>query len=139
MRFFLSLEARDKACAGLFEQGYYQRGEGICYDGNGAVLNKFLFNRKMLYHGINAPNYPELRLKEPNRDSEYRAVENQDTSTGTNQQTISQYIDAIRLIHTNLEREDAVSPVILSERVSAGSIGELVDLKKGGANPYLAA
>ncbi|MDF4345074.1 integrase [Vibrio parahaemolyticus] len=129
---FLSLESRDKACAGLFEQGYYQRGEGICYDGNGAVLNKFLFNRKMLYHGINAPNYPELRLKEPNRDSEYRAVENQDTSTGTNQQTISQYIDAIRLIHTNLEREDAVSPVILSERVSAGSIGELVDLKKAG-------
>lgn len=129
---FLSLEARYKACAWLFEQGYYRRGMGIHYDGNSAVLSKLLFDGKILYQGINAPIYPELHLKEPNRDSEYSAVENHDASTGTNQQTISQYIEAIRLIHTNLEREDAVNPVILSERVSAGSIGALVDLKKIG-------
>ncbi|EIA0836001.1 integrase [Vibrio parahaemolyticus] len=129
---FLSLEARDKACAWLFEQGYYQVRSSILYYGSTAVLNKLLFDGKILYQGINAPRYPELRLKEPSRESEYRAVENRDTSIGTNQKTISQYIEAIRLIHTNLEREDVARPLILSECVSAGSIGELVDLKKLG-------
>ncbi|EKF9232511.1 integrase [Vibrio cholerae] len=128
----LSLEARDKACAWLFEQGYYQHRWTIDHYGRSTVLSKFLFDGKILYHDINFPNYPELHLKELKRNSEYRTVENKDVSTGTNQQTISKYIEAIRLIHTNLEREDAASPLILSERVSAGSIGELVDLKKLG-------
>ncbi|EOW9298793.1 integrase [Vibrio cholerae] len=129
---FLCLANRDKACTWLFEQGYYQKGGGIHYDGNSAVLSKLLFDGKMLYHDINAPCYPELHLKEPKRNSEYRAVENKDASTGTNQRTISTYIETIRLIHTNLERKDAARPLILSDRVSAGSIGELVDLKKMG-------
>ncbi|TOO00274.1 integrase, partial [Vibrio parahaemolyticus] len=51
---------------------------------------------------------------------------------GTNQKTISNYIEAIRLIHTNLEREDAASPSILSERVSSGHISQLVSLKRTG-------
>ncbi|WP_079324632.1 integrase [Vibrio sp. L85] len=129
---FLSLEARDKACTWLFEQDYYQNRGGIDYYGRTALLINLLFDGKMLYHDINIPNYAELHLKEQNRDSEYRAVANKDTSTGTNQKTISTYIEAIRLIHTNLEREDAARPSVLSERVSAGSIGELVDLKKMG-------
>lgn len=131
---FLSLEARDKACKWLFKQGYYKklkRGQ-FCPYGNGAVLNKLLFDGKMLYQGIHPASYSELHLKEKNRDSEYRAVDNIDTSTGTSQNRISEYIEAIRLIYTNLEREGAASPSILSERVSAGSIDELVDLKKMG-------
>ncbi len=129
---FLCLADRDKACTWLFEQGYYKHGRGVHYGGNSAVLSKLLFDGKMLYHDIHAPNYPELHLKEPNRNSEYRAVENKDASSGTNTKTISVYIEAIRLIHTNLEREDAASPTVLSERVSAGSINQLVDLKKVG-------
>ncbi|HHF2920732.1 TPA: integrase [Vibrio diabolicus] len=129
---FLCLADRDKACTWLFGQGYYQKGYGIHYDGNSAVLSKLLFDGKMLYHEINAPCYPELHLKEPKRDSEYRAVENKDSSLGTSQKNISKYIEAIRLIHTNLEHEDAASPSVLSKRVSAGSIRELVDLKKLG-------
>ncbi|EEZ42185.1 hypothetical protein [Photobacterium damselae] len=129
---FLFLAEREKACAWLFEQGYYQSGGAIKYTGSGAVLGKLLFKGKMLYHDINIPNFAELHLKAPRRNSEYRAVENKDTSTGTNQQTISVYIEAIRLIHTNLEREDAASPLILSERVSSGHISQLVSLKKAG-------
>ncbi|MBF4275462.1 integrase, partial [Vibrio anguillarum] len=87
---------------------------------------------KMLYHDINAPNYAELQLKEPTQNTEYRAVNNINTSSGTTQRAISSYIDAIRLIHTNLEREDAASPSILSERVSAGNISRLVNFKKAG-------
>lgn len=136
---FLSLEARDKACAWLFKQDYYQMGQGIHYDGNSAVLNKLLFDGKMLYHYINSPKYPELHLKEPNRDSEYRGVENRDTSTGTNQKTLLAYIEAIRLIHTNLEREDAASSLLLSDHVNAGSVGELVDLKRVGRTRTLPA
>jgi hypothetical protein len=129
---FLFLAEREKACAWLFEQGYYHIGKYIKYTGNGAVLGKLLFKGKMLYHGINIPSYAELHLKPPKRRSEYRAVENRDESISTNQQYISAYIEVIRLIHTNLEREDAASPSILSERVSAGSISQLVNLKKLG-------
>ncbi|WP_332399589.1 integrase [Vibrio metschnikovii] len=128
----LFLTARDKACTWLFKQGYYQKSEGIHYDGNSAVLRKLLFEGRILYHDINFPNYPELRLKESRQNTEYRAVENKDSSTGTNQKHISVYIENIRLIHTNLEREDAASPSILSERVSASSISQLVRLKKMG-------
>ncbi|WP_318471288.1 integrase [Photobacterium leiognathi] len=129
---FLFLAEKEKACAWLFEQGYYYIGGSIKYTGSGAVLGEMLFKGKMLYHDINIPNYAELHLKAPKRTSEYRAVENKDTSTGANQKTISVYIEAIRLIHTNLEREDAASPSILSERVSSGHISQLVSLKKVG-------
>ncbi|WP_332420725.1 integrase [Vibrio metschnikovii] len=129
---FLFLAEREMACTWLFEQGYYSDREGIRYAGNSAVLGELLFKGKMLYHDINLPNYAELHLKAPRLYSEYRAVENKDTSTGTNQRTISTYIEAIRLTHTNLERKDAASPSILSERVNAGHISQLVSLKKAG-------
>ncbi|EOX1766969.1 integrase [Vibrio cholerae] len=130
---FLSLTEREKACAWLFEQGYYQdAGEAIKYAGNSAVLGKLLFDGKILYHDINAPNYAELHLKEPTQNTEYRAVNNINTSSGATQRAISSYIEAIRLMHTNLEREDAASPSILSERVSAGNISRLVSFKKAG-------
>ncbi|ANQ27737.1 integrase [Vibrio natriegens] len=129
---FLFLAEREKACAWLFEQSYYHSGGCIKYTGRGAVLGELLFKGKMLYHDINIPNYAELHLKAPGRYSEYRAVENKDASTGTNQRNISTHIEAIRLIHTNLEREDAASPSILSERVTSGHISQLVNLKKAG-------
>jgi hypothetical protein len=129
---FLYLVEREKACAWLFEQGYYHFGDRIKYTGNSAILGELLFKGKMLYHGINFSNYAELHLKESNRNSEYRAVENIDVSTGTTQRGISQCIEAIRFIHTNLEREDAASPSILSERVSSGHISQLFNLKRQG-------
>ncbi|MBF4364933.1 integrase, partial [Vibrio anguillarum] len=87
---FLCLSERDKACTWLFEQGYYQNTDKtIRHSGISAVLNKLLFDGKMLYHEINAPVYPELHLKESIRKSEYRAVENNDTSSGTNSKSIS--------------------------------------------------
>lgn len=128
----LSLAERGNACAWLFEQGYYQVREVVRYTGNSSVLGELLFKGKMLYHDINIPNYAELHLKAPKRNSEYCAVENRDSSTSTNQRTISSYIEAISLIHTNLEREDAASPSTLSERVSSGHISQLVNLKKVG-------
>lgn len=129
---FLFLSEREKACAWLFEQGYYHIGRYIVYTGSSTVLGELLFKGKMLYHDINIPNYAEIHLKAPKRNTEYRAVENRDASTGTNQNTISNYIEAIRLIHTNLEREDAATPSILSERVSSGHISQLVSFKKVG-------
>ncbi|WP_347365993.1 integrase [Vibrio vulnificus] len=128
---FLSPGERERACTWLFEQGYYQ-GEAIIYTGLSSVLGELLFDGKMLYHGINLPNYAELHLKEPKRKSEYRAVDNIDSSSGTNQKSISSLIEAIRLIHTNLWQEEVASPSILSDRVSAGSISRLVSLKNAG-------
>ncbi|HCG6159850.1 TPA: integrase [Vibrio parahaemolyticus] len=129
---FLFLVDRVKACAWLFEQGYYHIGECIRYTGSSATLGELLLKGKMLYHDIKLPNYAELNLKAPKRNSEYRAVENKDTSTGMNHRSISAYIEAIRLIHTNLEREDAASISVLSERVSSDHIIQLVSLKRVG-------
>tara|TARA_Y100000588_G_C14280080_1_gene936621 strand:- start:7883 stop:10291 length:2409 start_codon:yes stop_codon:yes gene_type:complete len=130
---FLDLEAREKACAWLFNQGYYKSRKGtIKYSGITNVLNKLLFDGVLLYHDIKSPSYPELHLKEPARNSEYRAVENKDLSLGTNQRTISKYIEAIRFIHTNLDCEDSATPSILSERVSASNIDDIVKLKTLG-------
>jgi hypothetical protein len=129
---FLFLSDTEKACAWLFEQGYYHTGKCINYTGNAALLGKLLFKGKMLYHDINLPNYAELHLKSPKRNSEYRAVENNDTSTGINRRSILSCIDAIRLIHINLDRENVARPSILSERVSVRYISQLVSLKKAG-------
>ncbi len=126
------LVEREKACAWLFGQGYYHVGEQIKYAGSSAMLGELLFKGKMLYHDISLPNYAEFHLKAPKRNSEYPAVDNQDISRGTNPRSISNYIEAIRLIYINLEREDAANPSILSERVSAGYISQLVSLKRVG-------
>lgn len=128
----LSLEKRDKACAWLFDRGFYYASEAILYSGNSAVIRKLLFDGKMLYHSINLPSYPELHLKELKRNTEYRSVDNRDLSSGTTRRPISKYIEAIKLIHCNFEYEDAASPFVISDRVSASSIAQLVDLKKQG-------
>ncbi|MEZ8192715.1 integrase [Vibrio sp. 1F279] len=128
----LSLTEREKACAWLFEQGYYHAGEAVRYTGSTTVLGELLFDGKMLYHDISLPSYPELYLKAAKRNSEYRPVDNKDTSSGINERTITRYIEAIRFIHTNLEREDAATPSTISERVNTGCISELVSLKKSG-------
>ncbi|MER0365622.1 integrase [Vibrio vulnificus] len=129
---FLFLAEREKACAWLFEQGYYHFGECIKYTGNSAMLGELLFKGKMLYHDINLPNYAELHIKAPKQNSEYHSVDNRDTAKGMSQSTISQYIEAIQLIYTNLEREDAENISILSKRVSSGHISQLVALKRAG-------
>ncbi|UQN43503.1 hypothetical protein [Agarivorans sp. B2Z047] len=128
----LFLAEREKACAWLFEQGYYHAGNNIKYTGSSTMLGELLFKGKMLYHDINLPNYVEFHLKAPKLSSEYRSVENKDVSTGTVQETITLYTETIRLIQTNLEREDAASPSVLSERVSSGYISQLVSLKRRG-------
>lgn len=128
----LYLEQRDKACAWLFKQGFYRKGHGVHYTGNGSVINKLLFEGRMLYQGYSVPTYPELHLKEPTRHTEYRAVINRDVSLGTSFNNLSAYIEALRLIHTNLEHEDSATPQVISEMVNAGYIKQLVDLKKIG-------
>lgn len=130
----LSLENRDKVCAWLFEQGvYYNNGStSFVYQGNGRVIMKLLFDGKMFYKGTVFKVYPELHLKEKMKYSEYRAIANNDLSSGTNQSNISSYIDVIRLININFDHDDAASPQAISERVNSNTIGELVNLKKPG-------
>ncbi|PTP35823.1 integrase [Vibrio splendidus] len=129
-----SIETRGKACAWLFEKGYYKRNTStsIDYKGIGSVLSKLLFEGKVLYHDIKAPSYPELALKKPKPNTEYGSVNDMELSPGTILSTISVYIESIKLIHTNLGRKDAATPPHLSERVNADSISKLVSLNKAG-------
>jgi hypothetical protein len=128
----LALDNRVKACAWLFEKGFYYKGSSIHYQGSSTVMIKLLFDGRILHQRIKLPTYPELHLKEPKRITEYRAVDNRNTSSAATRHTISIYIDTIRLIHTNLERKDAASPTLVSDQVNASSVNQLVDLRHVG-------
>ncbi|MEZ8802142.1 integrase [Vibrio splendidus] len=130
----LSLKHRQKACAWLFKQGFYKTtARGYIYGGNTARLIALLFEGKALYHDIiGLRSYPELHIKGTAQITEYRAVENADTSSGMSVVGISAYISSLNLIYTNLERKDAAQPPLISQKLNSRSVGLLVDIKKSG-------
>lgn len=129
----LSLSDRVKACAWLFKQGFYKTTQGrTALQGNTATLCSFLFDGKILTRDISLPTYPELSLKKLIFTTEYPSVVNTNTSLGITQDVLSTYIEAIRLIQTNLERNDAAPPQRVGAHITAVSVSqnELVKLKK---------
>ncbi|MEQ6344011.1 integrase [Vibrio cyclitrophicus] len=129
----LSLSNRAKACAWLFEQGFYRDSLGsLQLQGNTAVLNSLMFDGEVLSTDSALPAYLELSLKAPLLTTEYPAAANQNTSAETTRNVISAYIAAIRLICTNLDRQDAASPQQVGQHVTAVSVSqnELVKLRK---------
>ncbi|WP_375748383.1 integrase [Vibrio sp. HN007] len=130
----LSLKHRQKACAWLFKQGFYKTTHrGYLYNGNTARLMALLFEGKALYHDVlGLRTYPELHLKGAELRTEYRAVENKDTSSGLIDINISAHISSLNLIYTNLERKDAAQPPLTTKKLNTRSIGLLIDIKKSG-------
>ncbi len=132
--FRLSLKHRQKACVWLCKQGFYKTTHsGYIYSGNTAKLMPLLFEGNALYHDVlGIRSYPELSIKGAVQTTEYRAVENKDTSSGLSDGAISAHLSSLRLIYTNLERKDAAQPPLTTQKLNTRSIGLLVDIKKSG-------
>ncbi|WP_102385264.1 integrase [Vibrio cyclitrophicus] len=130
----LYLKHRQKACTWLSKQGFYKTSHrSYIFSGNTTKLIALLFEGKALYHGVlGLRSYPELHLKEAVQTTEYRAVENKDTSSGLSDGAISHHISSLSLIYTNLERKDAAQPPLATQKLNSRSIGLLVDIKKSG-------
>jgi hypothetical protein len=129
----LFLNNRIKACLWLFKQGFYKNSWGSpAYQGNGSVLTSLLFNGKLLSYDILLPAYPELFLKPPKLQTEYRGILQRNRSSGLTPIRITQYLSALRLIQTNFEREDAAIPPQQSTYLTVSSIQEFTIFKKEG-------
>lgn len=136
----LNLNNRQKACAWLYKQGYYQ--ESHIYKGNNRILVKLLFGGKCLCDdNILVRTFPELYLKPEAIKTEFKAVENLDTSSGSSASLLSEYISALKLIYTNIERNDAYTPHILGEGITVKAINDVKDvwLKTSGRTRTLPA
>ena len=136
----LNLNNRQKACAWLYKQGYYK--ENNNYKGNNRILVNLLFSGKCLCDdNLLVRTFPELYIKPEAIKTEFKAVENLDTSSGTLFSTISGYISALKLIYTNIDRNDAYTPHILGEGITAKAINDVKDvwLKTSGRTRTLPA
>ncbi|AZL84322.1 integrase [Aliivibrio salmonicida] len=126
-------ENRQKSCVWLFKQGYYKSYKGKPkYDGNSAVLTRLILNGKCLFEDINTPNFVEFHLKQKKTSTEYIPINNHDSSIGMNAQSLGQYISYLKLIHTNLDRNDSCTPSMITDTLTINSINNIkgVHLKK---------
>lgn len=127
---FINPNNRQKTCAWLFKQGYYKSYLGIPkYSGNVNVLKDLILSGKCLSDDINISNFVEFHLKPQKISTEYKAIANQDRAVGINTDHLGYYISDLRLIHTNLDRQDACPPPIISDTLTVEAISNIKDVK----------
>ncbi|XNG94815.1 integrase [Vibrio cyclitrophicus] len=117
----LLLNDRVKSCKWLFNNGFYKQSNGgIRYTGNSAFFASSLFEGKVLdINKLNIPVYPEIVIIPPVLKTEYPRIDSKDYSKGITKPAIENYIQVIRLIHTNIGRTDAAQPNIIGKKVLA--------------------
>lgn len=133
----LNLKDRAKACCWLYKNRFYacstrdkaanQRPKGI-----NRILNALLFEGKILHDLYLIAAFPELEIKKPSRATEYKEVANTERGSGTSSNNLSYWVSAIRLIHTNLDKDDACSIRPISTEVNVSTIEALITLRKMG-------
>ncbi|MEF1175123.1 integrase, partial [Vibrio sinaloensis] len=130
---YINPNNRQKASAWLFKQGYYRTYQNIPkYNGNGAVLGSLVLGGKCLSDDIRISNFVEFHLKPQSITTEYKPINNKDNSRGMNSSSLRQYISVLKLIHTNLDRQDACTPNIIPDTLTVETINDIkgVRLKK---------
>lgn len=138
LTFFLTKEARVKACCWLHTQGYYKKTTNFEAKGNGAVLATLLFEGKIASPLLNIPTSPELWLAEKARSTEYSPLSTENSETSAAEGTISNYISMAKLINTNIFKDNASSPSFeATKTLSVRKINELVTLKPAGRTQTL--
>lgn len=125
----ISPNNRQKASVWLFKQGYYRTCQNIPkYNGNGAVLTSLVLGEKCLSDDIRIPNFVEFHLKPQIITTEYKSIDNKDHSPGMNAAGLKQYISVLKLIHTNLDRQDACTPNIIPDTLTVETINDIKDV-----------
>lgn len=126
---YINPNSREKACAWLFKQGYYKTCENIPkYTGNGAILTSLVLGEKCLSDDIRTSNFVEFHLKPQIIKTEYESIDNKDRSLGMNTAGLRQYISVLKLIHTNLDRQDACPPNIIPDTLTVETINDIKDV-----------
>lgn len=127
----LNLIDRQKSAVWLSKQGYYGLDKKTkSYQGNNSILKNLLFEGKCLCDNFYLKNlYPELYLKPQLIYTEYKAIENRDTSSSLTTDYFSSYISDLRLIHTNLDRDDACQPQIIGDHITLKTIQSIKEVK----------
>ena len=133
----LNLNDRVKACCWLYQHRYYARGTrdkvGHCEpQGNNAILTAKLFEGKILTDTIQLSPFPELALKPTPIKTEYQAVSNQDKGNGCSAREVRNWLHAIQLINTNIDKHDVSIFHPVTNEVSVDAVQGLTKLRKQG-------
>lgn len=130
---YINPNNRQKASAWLFKQGYYRTYQNTPkYNGNVAVLGNLVLGEKCLSGDIRISNFVEFHLKPQCITTEYKTIDNKDNNHGINISGLRHYISVLKLIHTNLDRQDACTPNVIPDTLTVETINDIkgVRLKK---------
>jgi hypothetical protein len=126
----LNLNDRKKSCVWLFKQGYYGLRHKPCYQGNNRVLVKHLFDGKCLYDdSIMVGTHPELHIRPQAITNEFESVDNVDKSIQASNKFLNKHIAILKLIHTNIDKNDACTPHVIGDRISVKALGDIKNVK----------
>lgn len=131
----LNLKDRVKACCWLHQQRYYSLPTGDKFahgkpQGNNAILTENLFKGKILSDKIAISTFPELELKPTVTRTEYKSVPNLEKGCGSTKNSLSQWVKAIKLINTNIDKSNICEFTPVSSDVSIDSIERISTLRK---------
>lgn len=116
----LSLNNRTKACAWLFENGFYESkaGKKIAPLGNISVILPLIFKGRTLTLDGNFPRYKELILEPAPLLTEFEPIPNRNYGEGYDPRSLQRVIKAIKLIHTNIGNEGVAQPNVVSRYIT---------------------
>ncbi|MEZ9436592.1 integrase [Vibrio lentus] len=141
----LNLDDRVKACCWLEKQKYYSglgcntTGSNKNPQGIGTVLIDLLFKGKIITDRIAIPSFPELALRPKKIRTEYPYFPNNERGKGTSSEILAHWVAAIKLINTNVDRNDIghFNPVTSDVSVDAIQGLDSITLRKQGRTKTL--
>ncbi|MCZ4293190.1 integrase [Vibrio sinaloensis] len=138
----LDLKDRVKACCWLHKQRYYTNSTRDALaqskpQGNNSVLIRLIFEGKILPNGFRIPLFPELALKPIPVKTEYQAVPNNERGEGASAKKLGLWLSEIKLINTNIDKNNIGTFTPVTSDVSVEAIRGLVSLRKQGRTKTL--
>ncbi|AZS27224.1 integrase [Vibrio anguillarum] len=138
----LNLKDRVKACCWLHQHRYYVHNSRDKYgdrksQGNNTFLTEMLFSGKTLKTALSPSVYPELELKPIAIRTEFKAVQNSEKGSGISKKHLHEWVKVIKLINTNLDKNNACTVNPVSDDVSTDSITRITTLRKQGRTKTL--
>ncbi|MGF1826419.1 integrase [Vibrio splendidus] len=138
----LNLKDRVKACCWLHQQRYYAQPSGDRYGhnipkGRNSVLTQMIFNGIILPDSIKVSPFPELELKPTFVRTEYKSVPNKERKSGASKESLGEWVTAIKLINTNIDKMNSCAFNPVSSSVSADFINLTVSFRKQGRTKTL--
>ncbi|MGR5556331.1 integrase [Vibrio fortis] len=138
----LNINDRVKVCCWLHKHRYYAAGKNDKVGngnpkGNNAVLTRLIFEGTILTIGMRLETYPELALNPIPMHTEYYSVPNREIAEGVNASVLGAWLSDIKLINTNIHKNNACNFNPVTHEVSVGAIKGITTLRKKGRTKTL--